>query len=257
MPESQPARTWALCSLAALASNVAACQPDEGRPVTFIGDRAVVTFARPLCPGDITLIDEAIGHAEDSLDVQVESPIEIALWSRYADVVAHCSEGPVGCYTNGEIHGLWQALEHEIVHAVAAPLGTPEPLWLEGIAEAISAVRTTDRTTSTPSWVSMTVGRSTTAQPCFWPDARNGATSAGGVKMRFRRVMRWSGLAGVLVAAGPSTSGSQPTTNHRCEGCRNCERGWPHERRKTRRDHSMLSSNSPGGRSSRSSTRNE
>jgi len=71
--------------------------------------------------------------------MRVESPLAIAIWSRYADVSARCSEGPTGCFNDGEVHALWEALEHEIVHAASIPvLGTPEPLWLEGIAEALS-----------------------------------------------------------------------------------------------------------------------
>jgi len=138
--EYQRIRISALRTLISMLTvlGVVGCQPDQGRPVTLIGDRAVVTFERPLCRGDIEMIEETLDHIEDSLDVEVVSPIEIALWSHYADVVAHCSEGPAGCYINGEVHSLWDVQEHEIVHAVAAPLGTPEPLWAEGIAEAIS-----------------------------------------------------------------------------------------------------------------------
>lgn len=44
----------------------------------------------------------------------------------------------MGCFRDGEVHTLWDGLEHEIVHAVANPLGRPEPLWIEGIAEALS-----------------------------------------------------------------------------------------------------------------------
>lgn len=126
-----------------LALGLCACGSDSGRVITLVDERAVVTFDRPLCRGNIELIERAIAHVEQSLDVQVEEPIEIAIWNRYANVADHCGEGPAGCYTNGEIHTLWQALEHEIVHAVAAPLGWPEPLWTEGIAEALSA-RTRD-----------------------------------------------------------------------------------------------------------------
>lgn len=126
-----------------LALGPCACGSDNGRVVTLIDDRAIVTFDRPLCRGNIELIEQSIAHFEQELDVKVEEPFEIAIWNRYANVVDHCGEGPSGCYTNGEIHTLWQALEHEIVHAVAAPLGWPEPLWAEGIAEALSA-RTSD-----------------------------------------------------------------------------------------------------------------
>jgi len=42
-----------------LALSAVACQPadDDGRITTVVGDRAVVTFARPLCTGDIVVIE--------------------------------------------------------------------------------------------------------------------------------------------------------------------------------------------------------
>ena len=97
-PEHRPASTLALRSPIAmlLAFGPVACQPDDGRVVTIIGDRAVVTFERALCRGNIALIEETIDHVEESLDVQVETPIEMALWSHYVNVAAHCSEGPTG-----------------------------------------------------------------------------------------------------------------------------------------------------------------
>ncbi|MEM9458028.1 MAG: hypothetical protein AAGF11_27880 [Myxococcota bacterium] len=116
-----------------------ACQSDDNRVTTLIDDRAIVTFDRSLCKGDVTLIEQTIERVEERLDVRAPSPIELSIWSRYAEVSAHCSEGALGCYNDGEAHALWQAQEHEIVHAVAAPLGTPEPLWNEGIAEALSS----------------------------------------------------------------------------------------------------------------------
>jgi len=139
-PESQWVPRRALYSFFAtlLAIGVGACQTDDGKVVTNIHDRAMVTFERPLCRGNIALIEETMAHVEDSLDVQVQSPIDITLWSRYADVADHCWEGALGCYSDGEIHTLWYGLEHEIVHAVAGPLGRPDPLWIEGIAEALS-----------------------------------------------------------------------------------------------------------------------
>lgn len=159
-PESQRVPCRAPCSSFAtlLVIGLGACQTDDGQVVTNIDDRAVVTFERPLCRGNIDLIDQAMAHVEDRLDVQVQGPIEITLWSRYTDVADHCWEGALGCYSDGEIHTLWYGLEHEIVHAVAGPLGRPEPLWVEGIAEALSG-RTHDGETDVVSLAGLEDGK--------------------------------------------------------------------------------------------------
>ncbi|MEM9455126.1 MAG: hypothetical protein AAGF11_13175 [Myxococcota bacterium] len=160
VPELQriPRRSPYLSFATLLLIGVEACQTDGGRVVTNIDDRAMVTFERPLCRGNIAQIEETMAHVEDNLDVQVQSPIEITLWSRYADVADHCWEGALGCYRDGEIHTLWYGLEHEIVHAVAGPLGRPEPLWIEGIAEALSG-RTHDGEVDVGSLVGLEDGR--------------------------------------------------------------------------------------------------
>lgn len=143
---------WLTTSL--LLVGLGGCQPGDEAISTEIDDRAIVSFERPLCAGDIAWITRTLDHIELELDASVESPIPVFMWSRYVHVAERCGEGPAGCYTNGEIHGLWQSLEHELVHAVDAPLGTLEPLWDEGIAEAISG-RTRDGEASIGSLVGL------------------------------------------------------------------------------------------------------
>lgn len=122
----------ALCTLAC-------CQAPDERVVTEVGRVAVVRYDTPLCAGDVLRMEELVHRVEDALDVTVTDPIPVFLYDRYADVTDRCWPGVAGCYTDGEVHTLWQALEHELVHAVDSLLGTPAPFWSEGMAEALSS----------------------------------------------------------------------------------------------------------------------
>lgn len=114
------------------------CDDESTRHVVEIGDAAIVSTDQPLCRGDIVEIEQAIMHAREILDVAPSDLIPIHIYDRYADVDASCPSGASGCYSEGEVHSLWQSVEHEIVHAVDAPLGSVPLFWNEGIAEAIS-----------------------------------------------------------------------------------------------------------------------
>ncbi|MEM9453921.1 MAG: hypothetical protein AAGF11_07065 [Myxococcota bacterium] len=124
--------------LAAAALVLASCQDAPGRHIVEVHDIAIVSSDEPLCAGDLHRIEQAIGHIEDILDVSVSEPIPVYLYSRYDDVTEQCWPGVAGCYTRGEVHTLWQALEHELVHAVDSSLGAPPLFWAEGMAEALS-----------------------------------------------------------------------------------------------------------------------
>lgn len=116
-----------------------ACQDVDGRYVVEIGEVAIVTSDSQLCQGDITHIEQTIDRFEDILDTTVREPIPIFIHSRFADVITGCGSNVAGCFNNDEeVHTLWQALEHEIVHAVAFPLGSSSFFWDEGIAVALS-----------------------------------------------------------------------------------------------------------------------
>ncbi|MEM9454555.1 MAG: hypothetical protein AAGF11_10275 [Myxococcota bacterium] len=137
-----PCHLRALSQLTAIAVVVAACQEGDTRSVVEIGQLAVVNSDEPLCGGDIHRIEQAFAHIQDVLDVSVHEPIPVFVYDRISDyersIEGRCRSGSSGCFSNGEVHTLWQSLEHELVHAVARPAGFPAVFWDEGIAEALS-----------------------------------------------------------------------------------------------------------------------
>jgi hypothetical protein len=116
----------------------AACHGTEERIFEHhieIGDKAIVSSDSRLCQADILRIERAVVHAEDVLAPPIVEPIRVYL---YDHGLTRCISGAAGCFIDGEIHTLWQSIDHEIVHAVAQPLGRPSSFWSEGMAEAIS-----------------------------------------------------------------------------------------------------------------------
>ncbi|MCA9656002.1 MAG: hypothetical protein H6712_02025 [Myxococcales bacterium] len=82
---------------------------------------------------------EYIELVEDFLGAPSDERIEIYL---YADSPPQCA---LVCYTpEGYIAANWNALDHEVVHAVVARFADPAPFWNEGIAEVLTK-RGTDR----------------------------------------------------------------------------------------------------------------
>lgn len=129
--------------LAEIALASVACQDDDAPQVVEIGQLAVASYDEPLCGGDIRRIEQAIVHAQDVLAVSVDDPIPVYLYDRISDyeqsIAGRCRTGSAGCFVNGEVHTLWQALEHELVHAVASSAIFPALFWDEGLAEALSS----------------------------------------------------------------------------------------------------------------------
>jgi hypothetical protein len=116
----------------------AACHETEERIFEHhieIGDKAIVSSDSRLCQADFLRIERAVAHAEDVLAAPIGEPIRVYL---YDHGLTRCISGAAGCLIDGEIHTLWQSIDHEIVHAVAQPLGRPRSFWSEGMAEAIS-----------------------------------------------------------------------------------------------------------------------
>ena len=127
----------ALMILATCAS-APSCQEAEVREFEHtieIGDQVLVSSDSALCQEDILRIERAIEHAQDVLGTSVDEPIRMYLYDRG---LSRCIAGASGCVVDGEIHTLWESIDHELVHAVAGPLGRPSSFWAEGIAEALS-----------------------------------------------------------------------------------------------------------------------
>jgi len=113
------------------------CHDEES--ILFIydlGDEATVSSESPLCEGDLAAIERSIVRIEGLLDAEDGDPLEIFLHDRVATL--GCSTVLAGCYVDGEIHTLWQAIDHEIVHAIASRLERSSSFWNEGIAVALS-----------------------------------------------------------------------------------------------------------------------
>ena len=88
-----------------------------------------------LCEGDRRKIDERIEFVAETLGTNPPDAVQIALFP--SAPVPGCNS-PFGCYSRGVARATSQSLDHEIVHAVAAPLGETRKLWGEGLAEALS-----------------------------------------------------------------------------------------------------------------------
>lgn len=100
-----------------------------------IDDKVYVSSDSQLCRGDILRIERAVEHDEAVLGAAVDDPIRMYLYDRG---LTGCISGAAGCFIDGEIHTLWQSIDHELVHAVAEPLGRPSSFWSEGMAVALS-----------------------------------------------------------------------------------------------------------------------
>jgi hypothetical protein len=122
--------------LGGIGASMMACEAGSAQHIYSIGTKAVVSSDSPLCQGDVRAIDEAIDRTEAALDHRVDEPIEIHLYDRRP--LPGCLDGAAGCFVDGEVHTLFQSLDHEVVHAVASHLGETSSFWSEGLAEALS-----------------------------------------------------------------------------------------------------------------------
>ncbi len=117
--------TWLLVALAA-------CRrydyETEHLKITLVGDDRP-----PLCEGDLLYYEEQIELIENTLGVRLKQSIKVEL-------EASAGGPPAG----GEYHRVRRkittsrhSMVHELVHAVAADLGDPDPFYGEGAAEAL------------------------------------------------------------------------------------------------------------------------
>ena len=97
-------------------------------------------FGEPVCRGDELFIDRQLERLQNELGVALENKVPVNVHAGYP--VPGCNSGGIGCYRNGVVNTRWEALPHELVHVVAAPVGAPVDFWREGLAEAVSGGRT-------------------------------------------------------------------------------------------------------------------
>ncbi|EDM78401.1 hypothetical protein PPSIR1_06116 [Plesiocystis pacifica SIR-1] len=128
--------------------SVAACAEEEP-PFELTHEtehmRIGVADGQPLCGGDLAYLEQHVVRVEDLLSTQMEGKVDVYLW-RGASVGwnDYCSADQAGCYRR-DTHTIYtsqDAVGHELVHAVAIPLGKPSAMWSEGIAEALDQHRT-------------------------------------------------------------------------------------------------------------------
>lgn len=97
-----------------------------------------------LCGGDLVRFEQHLTRVEDLLSTEMDGKVDVYLWrddsQGYKD---YCGDYP-GCYQvqTQTIYTSQYSLWHELVHAVAIPLGDPSPMWSEGIAKALDIRRT-------------------------------------------------------------------------------------------------------------------
>lgn len=104
--------------------------------IRYVTDKAEIgtDFDHTICPSDLAWLDGHIEFVEDFLGAPTGERIEIYL---YSDLPPQCTL--VGCYTpEGYIAANWNALDHEVVHAVVDRFADPAPFWNEGLAESLT-----------------------------------------------------------------------------------------------------------------------
>ena len=114
--------------------------PNFGLEVRYVSGRARVgtDIDEPLCEGNLAFVDAHAVAIEGLLGVELDEKVRIDV---YAGIpVPGCSRGATGCYDfgSGLVSGMWEAVPHELVHAIGSELGRPDSFWEEGLAEALS-----------------------------------------------------------------------------------------------------------------------
>ncbi|HET6585392.1 MAG TPA: hypothetical protein VFG69_18165 [Nannocystaceae bacterium] len=136
---------WRQLGLVGLA--LVACEDSgpELPPIALETDRARIALDEhyerdPPCHGDLDHIDEQVARVEELLGVERPEPVSIFLGVGGVDDFCSDPENQLACYRHDLdwIFGPWQALDHELVHAVARDIQFPSLFWSEGTAEMLS-----------------------------------------------------------------------------------------------------------------------
>ncbi len=130
--------------LASLACVVvfSACAPTEDLPAfTLETDHARVAFRAPQdrpCAGDLRQIDAQVEFLDEMLGARRDGPVSVVLLP--LDEVMVLCEGAQGCYdANGEqTLSPWNAVAHELSHAIKPVDTFPSEFWAEGSANALA-----------------------------------------------------------------------------------------------------------------------
>ncbi len=95
-------------------------------------------FTLPVCAGNLRLLDEQVEFVEQYLNVEIEAPIRVSWY--YSSMDLEGCENPVaGCWNGYDVRSNWEALNHELVHAVVGSSWNvaASPMFSEGLAVAL------------------------------------------------------------------------------------------------------------------------
>ncbi len=121
---------------------VTACAPSEDLPAfTLETDHARVAYRAPQdrpCAGDLLQIDAQVEFLEDVLGEARDGPVSIVLLP--LDEVMELCGGAQGCYDGYGEQTLspWNAVAHELSHAIKPVDTFPSDFWAEGSANALA-----------------------------------------------------------------------------------------------------------------------
>ena len=105
--------------------------------------RIATNFDQPLCRGDLDHYESVITTLENVLDTTVHERTDVYLADLTMVPPDWCSDEKVeGCYGDGEIRAHDMSIDHELVHAVIASIGSPKDFWNEGAATSLQTDRT-------------------------------------------------------------------------------------------------------------------
>ncbi len=130
-----------LASLACLVACVA-CAPSEPLPAfTLHTDDARVAYRNPEdrpCAGDLMQIDAQVEFLEEVLGEQRSAPASVVILP--LEEVMELCDGAQGCYDarGDQTLSPWNAVAHELSHAIKPVHSFPSAFWAEGSAHALA-----------------------------------------------------------------------------------------------------------------------
>lgn len=142
-----PTRLASIAFLALLVGVGSACSDDAPFELTYETEnlRVGVADGRELCGGDLDRLERHVANVEELLATQLPGKVDVYLWPGQSESGPgdHCSNDR-GCFYReiSTIYAREGEVGHELVHAVAIPLGDPSAMWSEGLAEALDMRRT-------------------------------------------------------------------------------------------------------------------
>lgn len=123
----------------ALATSVGCAPPEDSEvPATYEGEHVLVYTSgdNTLCAGSMAHMDAFVERLSAEFGLEPPRGDERIRfhWLTKDSVKDACGAAVAGCAPDGEVFSRYAPLDHELVHAVAAPFGLPRSLFAEGLA---------------------------------------------------------------------------------------------------------------------------